>query len=237
MTTSRRQLLRSAAAMSLASWALPIAGAGAQTAPRPPVIFVHGNGDHAALWLTTLWRFEVNSWPRDHLIAFNFTDPLSRNDDTVPMSGRSGTEDQLKELTAIVRAALARTGAPRVALVGSSRGGNAIRKFFAEQGGGAQVSHAILCGTPNRGVFDWEFNPGSEFNGRAPFLRRLNGRDTDVGSVDGPAITRRREYAPSGPARYGADRPGTRRAVRPRRRRRAPAAGRGLRWRGSRGAG
>nr|WP_246088836.1 hydrolase [Phreatobacter stygius] len=147
---------------------------------RPPVIFVHGNGDHAALWLTTLWRFESNGWPRDRLTAFNFTDPLSRNDDAVPMAGRSGTEDQLRELTAVIAEVRARTGAARVALVGSSRGGYAIRNVVVEAGGGAQVSHAVLCGTPNRGVFDWDANPGSEYNGRGPFLKRLNGRDSDV---------------------------------------------------------
>jgi pimeloyl-ACP methyl ester carboxylesterase len=178
MTTSRRQFLGSAAA-SLAVWSAP-AVLRAQPADRPPVIFVHGNGDHAALWLTTLWRFETNGWPRDRLIAFNFTDPLSRNEDAVPMAGRSGTEDQLRELTAVVGAALMRTGASRVILVGSSRGGNAIRNFVVEAGGGSQVSHAVLCGTPNRGVFDAEFNLGSEFNGRGPFLKKLNGRDSDV---------------------------------------------------------
>ncbi|MBL8570124.1 MAG: hydrolase [Phreatobacter sp.] len=176
MTVSRRRLLQYAAALP----ALPLFGrAAAQTDGPPPVIFVHGNGDHAALWMTTLWRFEANGWPRDRLVAFNFTDPLSRNDDAVPMAGRSGTEDQLRELAAVVRSTLARTGAGKVALVGSSRGGYAIRNFVTGDGAG-QVSHAVLCGTPNRGVFDWEFNPGSEFNGRGPFLRRLNGRDTDI---------------------------------------------------------
>jgi pimeloyl-ACP methyl ester carboxylesterase len=176
MTMNRRSILQSAAVLALP----PLIGrARAQSPIRPPVVFVHGNGDHAALWMTTLWRFEVNGWPRDRLVAFNFTDPLSRNDDAVPMPGRSGTEDQLKELTAVVRSTLARTGAAKVALVGSSRGGNSIRNFVTGDGA-SQVSHAVLCGTPNRGVFDWEFNPGSEFNGRGPFLKRLNGRDTDV---------------------------------------------------------
>lgn len=31
----------------------------------PPVLFVHGNGDSAALWITTLRRFESNGFPRD----------------------------------------------------------------------------------------------------------------------------------------------------------------------------
>jgi triacylglycerol esterase/lipase EstA (alpha/beta hydrolase family) len=38
----------------------------------PPVVFVHGNGDSAALWLTTLWRFESNGWPRERLHAVEF---------------------------------------------------------------------------------------------------------------------------------------------------------------------
>jgi lipase len=72
-----------------------------------------------------------------------------------------------------------RTGAARVALVASSRGGYAVRNFI-QNGGAAEVSHAVFCGVPNKGVFNWEANPGSEFNGRAPFLQRLNGGDSDV---------------------------------------------------------
>ncbi len=67
-----------------------------------------------------------------------------------------------------VDALLARTGASRLALVASSRGGNAVRNFVVEAGGAPKVSHAVLCGTPNRGVFAWDANPGSEFNGRGP---------------------------------------------------------------------
>jgi hypothetical protein len=79
-----------------------------------------------------------------------------------------------------VREALARTGAPRVALVGNSRGGYPIRDFVAHRGGAGQVSHAVLCGTPNRGVYDWPGNRNSEFNANSDFLRRMNGGETDV---------------------------------------------------------
>jgi pimeloyl-ACP methyl ester carboxylesterase len=179
---TRRQILATGSTLALAA-VLP---ARAQSAAPAPVLFVHGNGDHAALWMTTLWRFETNGWPRERLHAFNFTDPLSRNDDAVAQAGRSGTADQLRELAAEVEALIARTGAPRVALVASSRGGNAVRNYVVEAGAAAKVSHAVLCGTPNRGVFNWEANPGSEFNGRGPFLTMLNRRDTDV--VDGTAF-------------------------------------------------
>jgi pimeloyl-ACP methyl ester carboxylesterase len=179
---TRRQILATGSSLALAA----ILPARAQPRPPVPILFVHGNGDHAALWMTTLWRFEANGWPRERLHALNFTDPLSRNDDAVPQTGRSGTADQLRELAAEVDALLARTGATRVALVASSRGGNAVRNFVVEAGGAAKVSHAVLCGTPNRGVFNWEASPGSEFNGRGPFLTMLNRRDSDV--VEGTAF-------------------------------------------------
>jgi pimeloyl-ACP methyl ester carboxylesterase len=178
MTFSRRHILQGAfATLAIVRHTVP---ARAQTrAAVPPIICVHGNGDHAALWLTTLWRFESNGYPADRLHAINFTDPLARADDAVAQAGRSSTDDQLRELNATIDAVLARTGATRAALVGSSRGGYAIRNIV-QSGGAARVSHAVLCGVPNRGVFEWEFSPGSEFNGRGPFLKRPNGGDTDV---------------------------------------------------------
>jgi triacylglycerol lipase len=55
----------------------------------PPIVFVHGNGDTAALWLTTVWRFETNGWPRDRLHALDLPLPLARDDDGVAQPGRS----------------------------------------------------------------------------------------------------------------------------------------------------
>jgi hypothetical protein len=145
----------------------------------PPILFAHGNGDHAALWITTLWRMESNGVPRERMAAINFTDPLARSDDKVEQANRSSTEDQRRELTEAIKLLKARTGAARVALVGNSRGGYPIRNVI-KNGGGADVSHAVLCGVPNHGVFDWDDNPGSEFNGRAPFLRGLNAGESEV---------------------------------------------------------
>ncbi|KAA2236057.1 hydrolase [Salinarimonas soli] len=187
MRFSRRHLLQAAALAPFLNAPLP-RPAGAQEAragearggPLPPILFLHGNGDHAALWLTTLWRFESNGVPRDRLTALNFTDPLARTTDAEPQAGRSSTEDQARELAEAIRAVRERTGAARVALVGNSRGGYPIRNHVSLKGGAAEVSHAVLCGTPNRGVYAWEQNPGGEFNGRGPFLARLNGGDTDV---------------------------------------------------------
>jgi pimeloyl-ACP methyl ester carboxylesterase len=187
MTLSRRMLLKGAGTLPLlaANFPLPAlaqsgpAASGAATIP--PILFVHGNGDHAALWITTMWRMESNGVAREGMFAINFTDPLARSDDAVAQPNRSSTEDQRRELSEAIKVLKEKTGASRVALVGNSRGGNAIRNHV-KNGGSADVSHAVLCGTPNHGVYAWDENPGNEFNGRGPFLRGLNDGDSEVTS-------------------------------------------------------
>src|SRR6202035_1773672 len=105
--------------------------------------------------------------------------PLARADDSKPEPNKSSTEDQRRELKEAINALKRRTGAARVALVGNSRGGYPIRSYL-KNGGSGDVSHAVLCGVPNHGVFDWDDNPGSEFNGRGAFLRGLNGGESEV---------------------------------------------------------
>lgn len=140
-----------------------------------PVVFVHGNGDTAALWHTTLWRFESNGCPPDRLFAIDFPYPQARADDSVPMEGRSGSADQLRELSAFVEHVRMATGAAKSAIVASSRGANAVRNYIRNGGGEATVSHAVLCGGVNHGVYaSPTFHPGSEFNGLGPFMRALN---------------------------------------------------------------
>ena len=182
MIMSRRHLLASAALAPFGGSLVSSASSQAQSPAAgslPPIVFVHGNGDHAALWLTTLWRFESNGVPSDRLLAVNFTDPLARSDDAVPQANRSSTEDQRRELAEAVADLSRRTSAPRVALVANSRGGYAIRNLL-QNGGSEGVSHAVLCGVPNHGVYDWDEGVGGEFNGRGPFLRRLNAGETEV---------------------------------------------------------
>ncbi len=185
MGISRRTILRGVSALPLAAGNFGFS-AFAQPAPAapgaaevPPILFAHGNGDHAALWITSLWRMESNGVPRDRLMAINFTDPLARTNNSVSQENRSSTEDQRRELGDAIKELKRRTGASRVALVGNSRGGNPIRNYI-KNGGGADVSHAVLCGVPNHGVYDWDDNPGNEFNGRAPFLRGLNAGESEV---------------------------------------------------------
>ncbi len=185
MLISRRTILKGAAALPLAAGNFGLAAlaqvppAASIAAEVPPILFVHGNGDHAALWITTLWRMESNGVPRDRMFAINFTDPLALTDDTKPEANKSSTQDQRRELGEAIKELKRRTGAARVALVGNSRGGNPIRSYI-KNGGGADVSHAVLCGVPNHGVFDWDDNLGNEFNGRGAFLRGLNQGESEV---------------------------------------------------------
>ncbi|MEJ7929212.1 alpha/beta fold hydrolase [Ramlibacter sp. AN1015] len=182
---SRRRLLAAAAPLVLlAACATP---ALQDTAP-PPIVFVHGNGDSAALWQTTLWRFESNGWPRERLHAIDLPYPLARNDDTKPQPGRTSTAEHMAFLRAEVEKVLKTTGASQVVLVGNSRGGNAIRNYIQNGGGAATVSHAILGGTPNHGVQAIKgFNEGSEFSGTGPFLTALNAPKNMAGDeVTGP---------------------------------------------------
>lgn len=153
----------------------------------PPIIFVHGNGDTAALWHTTLWRFESNGYPRNMLIAIDLPYPSARSDDSKPQPFRSSTTDQRDELAAYVRTVMAMTRRRKVALVGSSRGCNTIRNFLKNGGGADVVSHVVLCGGVHHGVIVSDsVLVGSEFNGAAPFLRQLNAGESEV--VPGPAF-------------------------------------------------
>ncbi len=152
----------------------------------PPIIFVHGNGDSAALWINNLWRFESSGMRRDQLFAIDFTYPLARTNESKPQANRSSTEDQLRELAAYVDQALKATRRQKVAMIASSRGGYAVRNFL-KHGGAQHVSHAILCGTPNRGIVDSDtLLVGSEFNGASRFLKELNAGADDL--VDGVAM-------------------------------------------------
>jgi pimeloyl-ACP methyl ester carboxylesterase len=184
MRLSRRTILQGAGALPLAAGSFGMAAL-AQTAPAapgaaelPPILFLHGNGEQASLWMTTLWRMESNRVPRERMLAINFTDPLARTDDATPEPNRSSSEDQLRELGEAIAQLKRRTGAPRVALVANSRGGYPLRSYI--KNGGGDVSHAVLCGVPNHGVYDWEDNAGSEFSGRGPLLRGLNAGDSEV---------------------------------------------------------
>jgi pimeloyl-ACP methyl ester carboxylesterase len=174
---SRRGLLAGSAA-AVAAYALPL-----RAEDLPPIVFVHGDSDQAAIWQTTFWRFESNGYPREKLFAISFTNPQARSDNGVEEANRSSTDDERKELAAFVDAALAKTGAAKVALVANSRGCNATRNYL-RHGGADKASGAVLCGGVNHGVFAMPALIGSEYNGQGPFLVDLNsGSDETTAGV------------------------------------------------------
>jgi hypothetical protein len=179
---TRRAVLAGAAALAPASaFAQRRQAPARDEAGPPPIVFVHGNGDSAAVWINNFWRFESNGFDRRHLFAIDFPYPLARTDDSKPQALRSSTADQMKELAEFVGQVRGRTHRQKVALIASSRGGNTVRNYLKNGGGAAFVSHAILCGTPNKGIVVSDtMLVGSEFNGASPFLKDLNSGPDDL---------------------------------------------------------
>jgi pimeloyl-ACP methyl ester carboxylesterase len=182
-----RNARKSQLAVVLVVLALTLLGGAAPSpgqAGDPPVVFVHGNGDTAALWHTTIWRFESNGYPRDRLFAIDLRFPSARSVDATPQDGRSSADDVMAQLAAFVDDVRARTGAGKVALVGNSRGANTIRNYVRHGGGAVRTSHVVLGGGTNHGVVVSEtFMVGSEFNGASDFMKRLNAGSEVVAGV------------------------------------------------------
>jgi pimeloyl-ACP methyl ester carboxylesterase len=143
-------------------------------AEQLPIVFVHGNGDYATLWTTTIWRFESNGYDPNLLFAANLVHPNAPGDDTKPAENQSTTVDQASQLASFVARTLLTTGKDKVILIGSSRGGNTIRNYVKFAGGHAVTALAVLCGTPNHGVYAAPAAFNSEWNGMGHFLARLN---------------------------------------------------------------
>jgi triacylglycerol lipase len=182
--TTRRSLFA-----ALASSLLLVACASApQGEAPPPIVFVHGNGDSASIWQSTVWRFESNGWPRERLHAIDLPYPLARDDDGKAQPGRTSTAEHMAFLKAEVEKVLKTTGAKQVVLVANSRGGYAVRNYIQNGGGDKTVSHAVLGGTPNHGVWAIKgFREANEFAGTGPFLTALNAPKNAAGDeVTGP---------------------------------------------------
>lgn len=175
-------------AAALLAFAAPVGLSPASAAParaaqtaRLPIVFVHGNGDDAEVWITTIWRFESNGYPAALLDAVDFRDPLARAVEDKPQAGRSSAAEEMHELAAEVAAVRRRTGAAKVILIAQSRGGNIARDYVKNGGGAPFVADVILCGAVDHGVLvSDKILVGSEFNGASPFMRDLNSTPGEV---------------------------------------------------------
>jgi len=159
----------------------PSAPAEARTAKSLPIVFVHGNGDNAASWMTTIWRFESNGYPRELLDAIDLRNPVAttRYDESEPT--HSTPAEEMQQLAAEVAAVKKRTHAAKVILIAHSRGGTIVRDYLKNGDGAASTAIAILCGAVNHGIaISTAFLVGSEFNGDSPYMRDLNGTLDEV---------------------------------------------------------
>ncbi|MDM0105573.1 twin-arginine translocation pathway signal [Variovorax sp. J22R24] len=182
---TRRHLI----AIGLATTMLAACTTAPLTQERPPIVFMHGNGDSAALWQTTIWRFESNGWPRERLFAVDQPFPLARDDDTVAQPGRSSTAESMAFLKVQVDHVLKSTGASKVILIGNSRGGNTIRNYVQNGGGDQVVSHVVLGGNPAHGIWAVKgLRERSEFSGLSPFMQQLNAPKNGNGDEVTPGV-------------------------------------------------
>jgi pimeloyl-ACP methyl ester carboxylesterase len=177
---SRRAVLRAAAALPVALAASPAFAA--RRAEKPlPIIFVHGNGDSAASWMTTIWRFESNGYPSELLTAIDFRDPLATRFWDRSQPGHSTVADETQQLADTVAAVRKQTHAAKVILIAQSRGGDIVRNYLKNAGGAAHTAIAVLCGAVDHGVVVSDtILVDSEFNGASPFLRDLNSTPGEV---------------------------------------------------------
>ena len=116
------------------------------------------------------------------------------------MRSRSPTarppHDQLRELDAAIDGVLARTGAARVALVGSSRGGYAIRNLIAGRRRARRQPRRCCAACRTAACSTGRFSPGSEFNGARPVPQAPERRRQRCGArhrVPHPAQRRQRQ--------------------------------------------
>ncbi len=174
---------RGVMALGAALLGLSLAAAPTPTLAKDPVpiVFVHGNGDTAALWQVAIWRFESNLYPRNRLFAIDLANPTARTENSVPEPGKSSAAEVKNQLANFVAQVRQFTGAPKVVLVGNSRGANTIRNFVKNGGGASEVSIVVLGGGVNHGVFNNPaLLPDSEFNGASAFMQQLNAGPNEV---------------------------------------------------------
>ncbi|GAC1460679.1 MAG: hypothetical protein NVSMB8_11400 [Candidatus Limnocylindrales bacterium] len=170
-------------APGVATQASPASATTASDALPPPIVFVHGNGDSSALWITTIWRFESNGYPRDRLFAIDLVPPTARDDDAYPQANRSSTAEARDQLAAKVDEVLATTKATKVVLIANSRGANTVRNYVKNGGGAAQVGWVVLGSGTNHGIYSSPSGLNSEFNGASAFMKQLNAGSEVVAGI------------------------------------------------------
>ncbi len=142
---------------------------------NPPLVFVHGDSDTSALWITQIWRFESNDYPSDRIFALDIPHPGAPEDNAVPEKNRSTTKEAAIALSRLVDTVLKKTGSTKVVLLGNSRGCSTIRNYVQNFGGANKTSRLVMTGCVYNGVFNFPgAAEGSEYNASGRFLKSLN---------------------------------------------------------------
>lgn len=145
-----------------------------------PVLFVHGAGDSAAMWMPTIWRFESNYYSRARLFAIDMRLPTARRVDGARDPGRSSVAEATAQLAQEVARVRRSTGIERIVLVAHGRGGNIVRNYLRDSSA-SRFKAAILCAPHSHGMIVSDTHMvGSEYNGASPFLRQLNAMPGEV---------------------------------------------------------
>ncbi|MEU8459865.1 triacylglycerol lipase [Streptomyces sp. NPDC029003] len=111
-----------------------------RTAPRVPVVFVHGYNADPGVWGSLREDLKADGYTDADLFSFGYDTHQSVNE---VLSGR---------LAAYVDQVRARTGAARVDLVGHSFGSLVSRWYVKFGGGTAAVDHWVSLAGPNHGT-------------------------------------------------------------------------------------
>src|SRR5690349_7078002 len=94
-----------------------------------PILFIHGNGDNAAVWMTTMWRFETNGYPGQMMEAVDLRYPLAAAVYDQRQPAHSTVAEATAQIADSVGALKRRNGATKVVLVAHARGGILARQY------------------------------------------------------------------------------------------------------------
>lgn len=150
---------------------------------RPPILLVHGYGCNRGLWLPAARWFSRHGYP---VSALNLS----------PLHG--SIDGYAQSISAEIARIKAHTGADRIALVGHSMGGLAVRAYLRCCAGkrvDPAVAAVITLGTPHRGTHIARLGRGEnarQMQFAAPWVEQLGGHEaTPAAFAADPAMRRR----------------------------------------------
>ncbi|RZM79158.1 esterase/lipase family protein [Leptolyngbya iicbica] len=143
------------------------------SAPRLPVLLIHGIDDTAKIFQTLVNSLSDRGWPEVHAI------------DLVPSNGDIGLDELAAQIQAYVEANL--PAPQQFDLVGFSMGGIVSRYYLQRLGGLERVRHFVTLSSPHNGTWTGYLrsNPGArQMRPKSEFLQDLNSTVDDLTQVE-----------------------------------------------------